>query len=127
MNTELLLKVRDAILAEPLKFDMRDWLAQSENSPCGTTACIAGWAASIHLGHEKLSETARLFNSNDSDDEFFPEEYLDIGPFEQDILFYKSNWPEPFRSQYLTAKNAADRARAAADRIDHFIATNGAE
>lgn len=43
MNTELLLKVKAAILAEPESFDMCAYFRREEDeSECGTTACIAG-------------------------------------------------------------------------------------
>lgn len=49
MNTELLQRVKAAILAEPESFDMALYFDESENSPCGTVACIAGHALAIHF------------------------------------------------------------------------------
>lgn len=42
MNTELLTQVRDRILAEPLRFDMTDYVRL--DTECGTACCIAGTA-----------------------------------------------------------------------------------
>ena len=50
MNRELLIKVRDAIEAEPMAFKMSMWISKDIISPCGTTACIAGWAATLSDG-----------------------------------------------------------------------------
>ena len=38
-------------------------------------------------------------------------------------LFETSCWPEPFRGNYDAAKTPAARAKVAAKRIDHLIAT----
>lgn len=42
-------------------------------------------------------------------------------------LFYETNWPDKYYMQYETAKTSRGRARAAANRIDHFIQTKGEE
>src|SRR5438105_274495 len=45
MNKDLLLKVKEAILAEPIRFNMGSWVSITDVwAPCGTTACIAGFA-----------------------------------------------------------------------------------
>lgn len=41
MNTELMIKVRDHIVAHPEQHDQATW---AEKTECGTTACVAGWA-----------------------------------------------------------------------------------
>lgn len=123
MNTELLLKVKAAILAEPLNFDMTDWFMPDKESPCGTTACIAGHAAVISIGAESLKEGQR----------YWFEELPNIGEilgcdfWQKGRLCYVEQWPEDFLDRYLKADNRTERALIAADRIDHFIATNGAE
>ncbi|MFF0183508.1 hypothetical protein [Streptomyces sp. NPDC005244] len=42
VNTELLRKVRETIRRHPEKHDQGNWGLKTE---CGTTHCIAGWAA----------------------------------------------------------------------------------
>lgn len=66
MNTELLLKVKSAILAEPRKFTMSQWAGKDEDSPCGTSACIAGHAVAIERGVSKLNE---IINADDIEGE----------------------------------------------------------
>lgn len=39
---DLLRKALARIEAEPQTFDMLNWVAASDESPCGTTACLAG-------------------------------------------------------------------------------------
>ena len=53
MNTELLIQVRDAILAHPEQYNQSCWFHESgehnkNDMRCNTPSCVAGWA--IHLG-----------------------------------------------------------------------------
>lgn len=71
MNTELLLKVADAIEKEELaSFDMRDWYRKRGPDHCKTTACIAGFTAML-IGAD-MSESYRLRN--------YAEQALEGGP-----------------------------------------------
>lgn len=122
MNVELLLKVKEAILADPKTYDQENW--------CGTACCIAGHAVaiaqpSLYLGARDgmgggaaiVYDAANLA--------------LDLYGYEFDKLCASGdNWPEPFASEYCEADAAGDagqRAAVAARRIDHFIATDGRE
>lgn len=126
MNTELLLKVRDAILAEPLKFDMASYASKSLKSPCGTTACIAGHTFAIGRHHKNLKGVLRLttqdgcFGSRVADTAM---DLLQITEEQENSLFYECWWPEKFHRQYNEAKTPLQRAKAAARRINHFIKT----
>ena len=131
INKELLLQVRDRILAEPANFDMRCYAAPREDG-CGTTACIAGWAIALHGGLD-LGTLLERVDSNS-----LPELTaacalgITFGASESQAtsLFHERCWPWKFRVNYLRARECGDdnqRARAAADRINHFIQTEGAE
>lgn len=41
LNRDLMYRIADAIEREPERFDMGDWIGETE---CGTTFCVAGWA-----------------------------------------------------------------------------------
>lgn len=43
-NNEALREVMIHVTYEPRRLDMGNWASTSQESPCGTTACIAGWA-----------------------------------------------------------------------------------
>jgi hypothetical protein len=132
MNIKLLKQVKRHILAEPERFRMDDW-------NCGTAQCIGGWACSLaglkwkrsgegthrELATEaEVSKVAALLLDIEAED--CPESiYGDDS--EAARLFYTSSWPDEFRHQYEEAEDRRARARIAAERIDHFIATNGAE
>jgi hypothetical protein len=129
MNIELLLKVKAHILEEPNRLNMRSWLLRVGGvyanwvfdkeirhfGNCGTTACIAGWAAI--LGEPKKRVTIM-------DAEDCAIELLDIRDDDAEKLFFVDDWPRDLRVAWQNTKpNAfAARARIAAKRIDRFIA-----
>jgi hypothetical protein len=50
MNIKLLKQIIKEIQAEPLRFDIFEWSNTCDKiAPCGSTACIAGWAVAIDL------------------------------------------------------------------------------
>lgn len=125
MKTRLLLKVRDAILAEPTKFDMSEWYQKDMESPCGTAACIAGH---IIVQGKKLERVSQLNDAGWISGE--AKNLAGLTFLEKGILFYTNNWPARFRNRYRRhelKRNRALMAKAAADRIDHFISTKGKE
>lgn len=88
LNRKLLEKVRNHIVQVPARLDMSVYVHESDESPCGTQACVAGWAVLLgrhvpksrwntyrpregeffHAGRKVLGltnkEANRLFNSN---------------------------------------------------------------
>lgn len=120
MNVELLEKIKAEILKRPAQFYMGSWSSgnlKDLDHSCGTTACIAGWAC---------------FLGNDFSLEFIPHRarrLLELDSDQGGRLFHVSYWPDGFAQAYNEAQWGDDdeAARIAAARIDHFIATNGAE
>jgi len=126
MNVELLQKVKEHVLEEPSRFQMGDVIHRANPGEsycdlgieitvpkCGTVACIAGW--SLVLSGERSTDMGKA------------EELLGISDVEGDRLFLMGRWPNEFESRFSSADNPQERANIAAERIDHFIATNGAE
>jgi len=77
-------------------------------------------------------ERERLFQEIDRDSvNDILSEYKDEAEREfeyNDIVNYQGdNWPWEFAKAYVLAKTPEERAQAAIDRIEHFIATNGKE
>lgn len=118
MNVELLRRIKVHILEEPKRLYMgfwrisnRDFFKDPDRMPeCGTVACIGGWA-------EVLSGN---FDNN-------PEATLDITQEQASRLFYESHWPAQFRDWDNRGDGSEKTAHRAADRIEHFIATEGRE
>lgn len=143
MNIKLLRKVQKHILAEPRRLNMNrfgelldeDTLAELGKfaPPCHTQACIGGTACWI--------ERPRIFNRLLKEDEeteiaHRAQKLLGLTSDEADRLFYFAEmrhespdnfWPAKFQDAYEAAKTPIAKAKIAAKRIDHFIATKGAE
>lgn len=125
MNTELLMEVRQRILDEPRQFDMDVFFESHADIPnCGTAACIAGWA--IALSEKTTPKEAK--NRNFSlDYEILAVRALRIDFHQANRLFYVGTWPAEFQSRFRMSVESDERAQVAAERIDHFIKTEGAE
>lgn len=123
MNIPLLEKVKAAILAEPQTYNQAYFI---EETPCGTTCCIAGHAL-LQAGVCSISEMKDLVPSFIAT---LAEEELDLTTNQRFRLFASPHdWPEPYRSRMIDAWENSDKdaeAHIAAARIDKFIATNGA-
>jgi hypothetical protein len=140
VNVELLQQIKARILAEPDAFRMDTW-------SCGTAHCIAGWACALVGDPVVVTDALPAFQLTVSGR--YPadvaSEALGLGKYLRDYvcpadsLFLDEAWPPEFAYAYDDALcdddgaplNTSDarrkRAEIAADRIDHFIATNGAE
>jgi len=119
---DLLNKAAISILDEPTKFDMRMWAQEDEKSPCGTTACIAGHILSQAKQLSSLKELYRF----DVEDKAMEAMGMEMGA-ESTRLFFRSSWPADFFHAHIYAETPEDRADIAFWRIQHFIATDGAE
>lgn len=120
LNKELLMKVRDAILAEPNLFDMSGWKFLRD---CGTTCCIAGHAVRLAdpEAFERLCSQDSLKWSNKG------KEVLGLSNDRCWILFHSSRWPEQWADKYFAVQENSDlRAMVAGQFLDAVIASDGA-
>lgn len=143
MNVELLEQIKAKILAEPRQFVMRsffkrgDGLAAMYRKPawadlrrftvpnCGTAACIAGWAISLRMKMTPREvENTHLLPGRVTDD---AARALGLSYTQGLRLFHISGWPQQFMQGFEDADTFEARAKVAAARIDHFIATQGVE
>lgn len=132
LNVKLLRKIQKHILKEPERLVMKFQLVRRQSGteiegdsdrthripPCGTAACIAGWA--LILTNMPLEEGSAW------GDYVVPKanELLGmIGGVWRHSLFDLEEWPHQFFSQYDKAETAPERAKIAAERIDHLIKT----
>jgi hypothetical protein len=136
----LLRKVAAHILAEPKRLVMEDWIRRdfsdgSSKPPCGTAACIAGWALELTrkpgqrrprpdhhsaLGSELLGMMDPETYEKATD---YSYEFDDLKARTSERLFITDSWPEPYRTKYDAADNQAIKAKVVAQRIEHFIKT----
>ena len=133
LNVKLLRKIQKHILEEPRRFFMGDFIEKgrsgsmipSDNGTeqvipaCGTVACIAGWACLFNgLRKPNLMKAKALLGLPDSLDR--PDWWTNGNG---GALFYDDKWPTKFRTPYGKAKLPMTRAKIAAARIEHLIAT----
>jgi len=124
INVELLNRVAEYIASDYEHFDMDEWELKPHHRPwyqryitkrdCGTTRCIAGWTCFLsgNISPNTPNEAQQL---------------LGLTYEQANRLFYRRNWPEPYRSHIEDCTSKTDNAWTAAQRIRHFIKTNGAE
>jgi hypothetical protein len=118
MNIPLLRQIQAQIVQHPETFAIENW-------ECGTTACIAGWACRLTRKPIPLSNEEGDFYSALT----HAYNVLEVDTATGMRLFHISNWPHSFQLAYRET-NYADRkakAKITVARIDHFIATGGAE
>jgi hypothetical protein len=128
MNKELLLQVAAAIETSPKHFDMDDYFIETD---CGTTACIAGWAAFIHSKRKNFNLFIARNNS------FYVSKIVKkvesaIGIKQDsdkyDTLVLDEEWLRPdLAKKYQTAQTNEEKASAAAEYVRWFVRTDGGE
>src|SRR6476661_1175813 len=163
LNVKLLRKVQKAILANPTHFDMDFWVGREievkanckvgtehkltvlkeevkkwkdseAQAPCGTTACIAGWAVALATKKDmaKLIDKGKGYGIGSYVSLVAPELLASFESEEEeedkydviDGLFATGDWPDEFRLAYKEAEGEEDypgMAKAASDRNDAFI------
>ena len=108
MNTELLIKTRDYIQANPEELAMAQW-------DCGTTACIGGLACRLAgkpmtvlvQGRYKQLDHARTV--------------LELDLVQARDLFFLDSWPSDLRYRHEIAEEEGTAAEVAAERINRFL------
>jgi hypothetical protein len=130
--------IRDQIIATPKKFNMSSWALKGE---CGTTCCIAGYAAvnagvspkalmlrdgELYPGDVPTSIRGKVFRQGkdivvDAGDVAVVA--LGLDPLHHDQLFYDERWPVEYRDAFAAAGSPEAQALIAAARIEHYIAT----
>src|SRR5437870_911238 len=129
VNVELFQRVKAKILEAPLAFGMGWYWGTDDESPCGTTQCIAGWAALLHKGIAP-SEYRGVRKSQDQSDLVMEVcnpvpigMLLGLGKntIEYNKVFCSEEWFQPFKDKFVDALCSGDRslqAQIAADYID---------
>lgn len=135
MNIKILREVQAAIRKHPEHIFMEQWYSCT---PCGATACIAGWIYSLNKG---------LKISDDGKPDFFDDAELFDGGCDpnmgivaariifntpwgfipscklsaKDDLFLQDCWPRELNEQYSSADSSDLKADAACKAIDWWI------
>jgi hypothetical protein len=123
INKELFEKVKQHILTDPRRYNQRRFGEVSDDAPCGTACCIAGWA--IVLSGGATHKDAQLDFEHRLDAFDTGAALLGLSDEEAEAVFcaYGEDWPEPFKTDFSEATNRHGKAKAAAAYIDHIIKT----
>lgn len=136
LNVELLERVKAHILEEPRRFEMASWAEHSDDAPCGTAACIAGWALILEKGARLLDDGVTLLYRNNRrilSEGNDAARLLGIDIKIAMELFSVSRWPSDLEYEYLdleyddSLEGRQAKAEIAARRIDRFIAEHSAQ
>ena len=129
MNIELLEKVKQQILSEPSQFNMMFF-------SCDGVRCILGWANELYdivddimLGKVDSSQVEKYKAGGIVIQACYA---LDIHLDQCYKIGVVERWPDTFKYAYKNVDGHIEvlqrlRAKIAAERIDHFIATEGRE
>lgn len=138
----LLRRVKAHIIEEPRRLAMESWVQVSSEAPCGTAACIAGWACLLTLPkteYAKYMESLPDPNNNDFDHYWMRSRKaeriagrgkkpmnraMDLLGLKRDAameLFLDENWPERLSNRFNEAQTAKTQAKIAGQAIDAFI------
>lgn len=137
---KLLQRVKCRILKEPRQFQMHAWFLKKDNIPnCKTAACIAGWTATFAVKSIKpLNGAKKVLGSKFYGGSMFlgasgwtnsvmltAKKSLGLNQEQAGRLFKFLSWPQQFRQTW--DEGTFEYVKQAADRIDHFITTDGRE
>lgn len=129
INKTLFRKVRNKILKNPEAYDQSTFVRESDQAPCGTAACIFGWAV---LLAEKIAIDDALEDEEENEGDGIFREAISVLGLSRDEGLVVANyagmgWPEPYGSSFRTAYKKDERARIAADYINYIIRTGKVE
>lgn len=121
-NKRLLLKTAERIETVPESYDQGEWAMESDTSPCGAVACLAGEIIicsenSVKKGVARLLVTDGVWHE--------AQKLVGLTNDESYRLFLSvGNWPQPFRGSYCKATTQKGRAKAAAALL-RYVADGG--
>lgn len=134
LNKKLIRKIIKHIEAEPKRLNMNEWAMKDSSRsgpPCGTTACVAGWALLL----DKPAAERRKIMAMD-DDKFEralfgrTSNILQMGAKKLGIdaggawkVFFSDQWPEPFYSDFTNATTKKKRTKITIARLEHLMET----
>jgi hypothetical protein len=131
LNKKLLRKVRNRIAKIPESYDQGQWVSESDRSPCGTAACLAGEAIivaapSIQEGIKSLNLAVRQYGRASRSDVGVVKKartLLGITLDESDAMFdsFGDGWPEPYRTRFQRLKTNKAKAKVAVAYLDECL------
>lgn len=127
LNFKLIRKIIKKIETTPEAYDQSVWGKKEPSAPCGTAACIAGWAC--YFGEKKTLKQlwrdpesaatigAKLIGLDKGD--YWTDNPDEYGMFNG----FADSWPEPFSSRFHNARGPKGQAKAAVAYLKHVLRT----
>lgn len=106
-------ELKATIRANPQRFDMDVFYQETE---CGTSYCIAGWACALG-GYRKILGGSFFDIGGDISCEVTAKRLLNL---ERVDLFYEELWPQQLRSPVFS-ETPEEKVERACQAIDYFI------
>lgn len=138
LNIELLKAIREKIATTPEAYDQSVFARPEPAAPCGTAACIAGWACVLSgaMDAEELTRRERSTGAMYTSISVTAKRALGIDEEDAEVLFTEDpegvrydwhedderdgGWPDPFASQW---EDGLNKASVAVAYLDHIIET----
>lgn len=125
---ELLNRTAAYMLQRPEGYNQQYFIKESNDVPCGTECCIAGYIVMVNDPKEymKLAReiTTDRYAEQSSKIENIARQLMGKRHGEEFNLFAGSGeWPSQFKSAYRRASSAKGRVKVAVARIRHYIKT----
>lgn len=120
LNFRLLRRIIRKLETTPEAYKQNIWGESSPTAPCGTAACLAGWAAHLDgkLTHQQLRRNPKSAERKAA---------LSIGLSDYEHRMFSGDpwgeWVSPFGKHYEKARTAKARARVAVRYLNHVINT----
>lgn len=126
LNFALLRRVIKKIESNPEAYDQNVWGRRQLTAPCGTAACIAGWAGQLGglVTLEQLRRNPKSLQRKSA--KLLGLQSNKYKQDEVDTLFAGDpywNWPAPFGEDYADAVTGKAQAKVAVRYLKYIIAT----
>jgi len=124
-NRKLLLKTARRITKVPESYNQHEWVMDSDRSPCGTVACLAGEIIicsepTVKKGVERLKDIYHGEGSVATE----AIELTGLDEDDEDALFYSpKTWPNGIGKRFAR-KTKVEKAKAAAELL-RYLADGG--
>lgn len=126
LNFKLFRAVIKKLEAAPMAYDQESVVEKDKEAPCGTAACIGGWA--YLLSGKKVTKKVTMLNVLNEASELLGlnADALDWEDGDACRVFAvdpDETWPEPFASDWQSAEGREEQAAVAVRYLRNILAT----
>lgn len=128
LNFRLLRRIIVKLESNPEAYNQQTWGQSNRLAPCGTAACIAGWASLLDgkFTHQQLRRNPKSAKGKAAKSLGLN---VDLGGYGDEVYTLFNGdpsgvWPQPFSTRWLNANgNPKREARVAVAYLKHIVAT----